>query len=97
VRYTLHAKAADELVEAIGHYKDRGGKPLARAYLDEFDRVAALILEHPGIGTRVADDLRVLHFKKFPYGVVYRALATEIRILAIAHQHRRPNDWSGRA
>jgi hypothetical protein len=34
--------------------------------------------------------------EKFPYAVVFLPLDAEVRILAIAHLHRRPGYWRGR-
>ena len=33
---------------------------------------------------------------KFPYGILYRADSTGIRILAVMHLHRRPGYWQSR-
>lgn len=34
--------------------------------------------------------------KRYPFGIVYRELADEIRVLAIAGTKRRPGYWRGR-
>jgi hypothetical protein len=34
--------------------------------------------------------------RRFPYSIVYLLLPEEIRVLAIAHQRRKPGYWSGR-
>jgi mRNA-degrading endonuclease RelE of RelBE toxin-antitoxin system len=33
---------------------------------------------------------------RFPYGLVYQVTSNEIRILAVAHLHRRQYYWRGR-
>jgi plasmid stabilization system protein ParE len=41
--------------------------------------------------------LRRFVLPRFPYSLIYRHLgADEVRILAVAHQKRRPRYWTGR-
>ncbi len=52
----------------------------------------------PGAGSRIPNlpaDLTVRRraVKRFPYYLVYLEMATHIRILAIAHDRRKPGYW----
>lgn len=42
--YRLHPEAAEELRHAVAFYREQGGIALARAFLAEFERVAALLV-----------------------------------------------------
>jgi plasmid stabilization system protein ParE len=48
------------LLEARHFYRRKGGSKLANRFLDEFERVVALLIRFPGIGTP-ADELRRVH------------------------------------
>ena len=41
-------------------------------------------------------DVRRLVLDRFPYAIIFEAVEDEVRILAVAHTHRRPNYWKGR-
>ena len=49
--YDIHRGAELDLREAARFYRREGGLKLASRFLDEFERVAALLVEHPGFGT----------------------------------------------
>lgn len=94
--YSLHPEAEAELLTAASFYKQQAGPGLAAAFLAEFEQVASLLVENPGFGTPVGDELRVFPFRRFPYSLVYRAIGAEIRVLVVGHQHRRPGYWRPR-
>lgn len=88
--YSLHRGAELDLREAAGFYRREGGAGLAKRFLDEFERIASLLVEFPGIGTPV-DDLRRVHpLHGFPYSVIYRENGGHVRILVVRAQHRDP-------
>jgi hypothetical protein len=41
-------------------------------------------------------DIRRIRMPKFPFTVLYREVQSTIQILAVAHNHRRPQYWLGR-
>lgn len=51
MKYTLHRGAELDLLEAARFYRREGGVSLANRFLDEFERVAALLADNPGFGT----------------------------------------------
>jgi hypothetical protein len=73
------------------------GSPVRRC-CKAVDRIEEAPLSFPLV-VRLDADLGVrralLH--RFPYSVVFLPLATELRVLAIAHLHRRPGYWRRRA
>ena len=62
----------------------------ARRFVDEFERVAQLLEEFPGVGTPGEDGRQSFPLTGFPYSVIDRHGGTGIRILVVRHQHR----WS---
>ncbi|WP_332851595.1 type II toxin-antitoxin system RelE/ParE family toxin [Duganella sp. S19_KUP01_CR8] len=87
--------ALAELQGAADHYASQGGPQLGRDFVDEFERVANLLLLNPQLGA-LARGARRYSMSKFPYSVIYQIAVDELRILAIAHQRRRPGYWRGR-
>jgi toxin ParE1/3/4 len=96
VTYSLHPEAAAELEDAFEFYRKQGGIGLARAFLAEFERVAVQLVANPGFGTPTNGDRRSFPLRRFPYSLIYRSTGTDIVILVVGHQHRRPGYWAGR-
>jgi len=91
VTYSLHPGAEQDVANAIDFYVQQAGLAVAEHFLVEFERVANLLVRHPGYGTPASNGRR-----GFPYSVIYRELENNIRILVVRHQHRKPNDGGGR-
>lgn len=94
--YSLHPEAESDLREAAEYYRERAGTALAQAFLAEFEHSIHLLLQHPMLGASWLHGKRRLVMKHFPYAVIYTAAAQEIRVLAVAHQSRRPGYWRKR-
>jgi plasmid stabilization system protein ParE len=90
VSYTLHRGAEHDLLEAARFYRREGGAKLANRFLKEFERVVGLLVQFPEIGTPADGARRVHPLAEFPYSVIYRPTADDIRILVVRHQHRDP-------
>ena len=88
--YTLHHGAEDNLAQAARFYRREGSRALAARFLDEFERIAKLLVEHPGIGTPTEGPRRWFPLSGFPYSVIYRETGIGIRILVLRHQNRDP-------
>lgn len=93
--------------EADAEYRDAGRwyedrrTGLGVEFFDEVDAVVRLILDLPRSGERVsrvpADlPVRRLAVKRFPYHVVYLETPSAVRILAVAHDRRKPGYWKNR-
>jgi len=54
------------------------------------------IMAYPEAAPLVNRTVRKKLVRRFPYSVMHSIHAEGIRILAIAHQHRRPLYWRGR-
>ncbi len=94
--YSLHPEAESDLREAATYYRERAGTALAQAFFAEFERTMHVLLEHPLLGALWLHGKRRLVMKHFPYSITYVVTAEEIRVLAIAHQSRRPGYWRKR-
>lgn len=95
--------ARRELLEAAHWYKEEGGLALARAfgaaYRTQLVRARTLPLSGHSIGPmprEVTLDLRSFLLANFPYRVVVAAQPSEIIVVAVAHQRRRPFYWADR-
>jgi plasmid stabilization system protein ParE len=97
MNYSLHPEAAGDLREAAEFYRVRAGNSLSQSLLAEFEQSVNILLQHPGLGSpwRGRGRRRYL-MKRFPYFLIYTVSAEEIRIIAVAHQSRRPGYWRGR-
>ena len=94
--FSLHPGAEHDVAEAQDFYSEKAGPVVAERFLQEFERVAKLLVEHPGLGTPTTRGRRTFPLKVFPYSVVYRNLESSIRILIVRHQHRKPGYAGGR-
>jgi len=91
----FHELAESELNEASAYYTQaRPG--LGDAFIAEVERAVAALAASPRAGAEVESDVRWWLVKRFPYSVLYRLCDDQIRVLAIAHQKRRPFYWQER-
>jgi toxin ParE1/3/4 len=91
----FHELAEDELNEAAAYYAHaRPG--LGEAFVAEVQHAVDLLAASPLAGRAVEKEVHWWLVKRFPYSVLYRVRDDHIRILAIAHQKRRPFYWRGR-
>ncbi len=88
--YSIHPGAEQDVADALDIYVESAGHAVASRFLKEFERVAELLVQHPGLGTPTTKGRRAFPLRVFPYSVVYRDLENRIRILIVRHQHRKP-------
>jgi toxin ParE1/3/4 len=91
----FHKLAEDELNEAAAYYA-RTSIRLGEAFIAEVQHAVDLLAALPSAGREIEADVRWWVVKRFPYSVLYRECQDHLRILAIAHQKRRPFYWRGR-
>jgi toxin ParE1/3/4 len=95
-RITFHPSAEMEISEAVELY-ERERRDLGVELLSELEGALALLDRYPGPAPKVGQRVRGLVLGRFPYSLIYRVLGDgQVRILAVAHQLRRPRHWSGR-
>jgi toxin ParE1/3/4 len=96
----VEPEAKQELAAAVAWYEQRR-EGLGRELLAEVDAVLAAMARSPSrfpLYPRVAPNLGVRRAaaRRFPYSIAFIELASVIRVLAIAHERRRPGYWVGR-
>ena len=87
--------ALAELQDAANHYASHGGLGLGHEFITEFERIVNFILANPQLGMPMRGARRYF-MRRFPCGIIYQVTADELRVIAIAHQRRRPGYWRGR-
>jgi toxin ParE2 len=95
VRFLASAQA--DLRRAREHYASEN--PIAaHRFMQEVVRALRLVREAPLRWQKIDAQRRRFVLAEFPYTLVYRFLSKEdqIRVVAVAHQHRRPGYWSRR-
>ena len=97
MNYSLHPEALGDLRDAASFYREQSGTSLSRSFLGEFEQSISKLLLHPALGSpwRGRGRRRYL-MKHFPYSLVYTVAGDKIRVLAVAHQSRRPGYWASR-
>ncbi len=92
---SFHEAAENELNDAADFY-DLESTGIGSTFLDDVQKAVKSIIAFPEAAPLLQGRVRKKIVQKFPYSVVYSLRETEIRILAVAHQRRRPFYWSGR-
>lgn len=83
-------KAAQEFLDATDYYNKESPGLGDELYQKNYQALS-LISRYPSIGLNLGNKMRRIVLSRFPYYVIYRALSGgTIRILAIAHQKRKP-------
>lgn len=98
VRFEDEAEAE---YRAAGRWYEERRVGLGLEFLDAVDTTIDQIVKLPHAGAPVRGlppDLLVRHapVKRFPYRVVYLEAETTTRILAVAHERRKPGYWKSR-
>lgn len=92
---------ADVEYRQAGRWYEGRRTGLGLEFFDAVDEAIGRIVDLPKIGTRVprlSADLPVRRHavRRFPYHVVYLDTPEQIRILAVAHDRRKPGYWKSR-
>jgi toxin ParE1/3/4 len=95
VKLIYHPAAEAELIVAARFYEERVCG-LGVQFLDEFEQSMAKILETPSRWRGVRGDKRRFLMPRFPYGLYYRVLGDELRLLVIKHHSQHPDYGMGR-
>jgi plasmid stabilization system protein ParE len=96
----VEPEAKQELAAAAAWYDERR-EGLGRQLVEEVDAVFVAIARTPSrfpLYSRVAPELGVRRAaaRRFPYSIAFIELTKIVRVLAIAHERRRPGYWVGR-
>ena len=93
----VEPEAKQELAAAAAWYEQRR-EGLGLELVEEVDAVFAAIARSPSrfpVHPRLPSALGVRHAaaRRFPYSIAFIELPRVVRVLAIAHQRRRPGYW----
>jgi len=87
--------ARRELDDAVRYYElEYSG--LGRRLKEEVRKAALRIAEYPQAWSIERGDVRKCLLHRFPYKLMYAVEEDHILIVAVAHQHRKPDYWVGR-
>lgn len=95
IGYRLLPPAEEEMIDAALFYEARS-EGLGFEFLDGVQRVIDLVRERPKLGQSVSGGFRRAVLRRFPFSLIYSEEPTEIVIVAVAHQKRRPSYWRER-
>lgn len=95
------AEAASELESAAAWY-DQRQPGLGAVFIDAVDAALGYVAQWPLLGAAApglpeATGIRRVPVARFPYNLPYLVVDDHIRVLAVAHNHRRPAYWAPRA
>ena len=91
----FHAEARAELIHEVGFYtavSRRLGERFDMAVKSAVNRAS----EFPALGSPYFFETRRVFPKKFHFSIVYLTLGTEVFIVAIAPESRKPGYWRSR-
>ena len=95
-RSVFRAAARREFDDAADWY-ERQVNGLGQSLIDEINVVLERIRETPGQFPIVFEpDVRQALVSRFPYSILFRASAQQIRVIAVFHGHRDPRIWQRR-
>ena len=84
--------ATMELQDAVAFYElELSG--LGKKFKEEVRKAVLRIIEYPNAWSIERDDVRKCLLYNFPYKILYSVEEDHILIIAIAHQHRKPDYW----
>ena len=93
--FSIHDAAEAEINEAADFY-DLESPGLGSVFIDEVERAMEILSPFPDAAPLLRGVVRKKPLVKFPYSLVYSVRPHELRLLAVAHQKRRPFYWRGR-
>lgn len=95
MRLIYHPEAEAEVIEAARFYQTRGAD-LGIRFLDAVEEAVQSIRASPMMWPVVQGDVRRRRVSRFPYSILYRQLAVELRILTVKHHSRDDEYWQHR-
>lgn len=93
VIFTRYAK---QEMEDAAHYYELEYSGLGKRFREEVRRAALRIAEYPQAWSVERGDVRKYLLHKFPYKLLYSTEENHILVIAVAHQHRKPDYWISR-
>jgi len=89
------AAAREELLAAAEYY-EAASPGLGAEFIEDVERAVGRLSTFPKHGTPYVSDTRRIVLRRFPFDIVYLESNSELLIVAVAHQARRPFYWRSR-
>lgn len=83
------------LFEGLSYYSAIRSE-LGRRFEQAVAQAVRDLVVHPERGAPRSKCTRRWPIKSFPFGIIYRISESEVLIVAVAHQRKKPAYWSGR-
>src|SRR3990172_5701685 len=96
MKFYFHPEAEAEFDRSVEYY-EQCQPGLGLEFAEEVYATITRIIKFPDACSAIAKKLRRCLISRFPYGVIYQVSDDTLRILAIAHLHRRPDYWTARS
>lgn len=93
---SIHADAEAEYEAALRWYRARSARAAA-GFEAAFERAIEALAFNPALYPPLDERHRFCLLRRYPYSIIYRVDADEVRVVAVAHFHQRPGYWSGRS
>lgn len=93
---SVSLEAERELIDGALFYAREANAELGLAFIAEFERSLGVLCNYPRLGPVWRGTTRRFPLRRFPYTIIYLAKPEEVRVIALAHQNRRPGYWRGR-
>lgn len=93
---SVSLEAERELIDGALFYAREANAELGLAFIAEFERSLGLLCAYPRLGAAWRGNRRRFPLRRFPYSIIYYEKPDEVRVVALAHQSRRPGYWRGR-
>ena len=94
--FLVHRLATKEYVKALRQY-ERQSVSISERFVEATHRALDLIEQNPKWWPRFDERRRWIKIKKFPYIIYFEVADAAIKILAVAHEKRRPGYWKRRS
>lgn len=92
----IFTKLARQEVEDAVRYYELEYEGLGRRFKEEVRKAALRTAAYPEAWSIARGDVRKCLLHKFPYKLMYSVEENYILVIAVAHQHRKPDYWIGR-
>ena len=89
-------EAERELIDGALFYTREGNAELGFAFIAEFEHTLDNLCRQPRLGSVWRGTTRRFPLRRFPYSIIYEIRPNEVRVIALAHQSRRPGYWRSR-
>lgn len=96
MRQEFRPQARQEFLDATRWYLEEGGPPLAERFSAAIEQALRMLAVMPRLGKPQFHETRCWALRRFPYTIVYRVQGELMTIIAVAHQSREPEYWTGR-